>query len=136
MTTNILNPFRILIADDDTDDVEILSEAFTQSGVENVHYVHSAMQAFNYLQQVEKKENLPKLVVTDLYLPGISGAEFLADLKNMERYKNIPVIVLSTIKSEREIEKYKQMGVKEYLRKPTTYDEYIEVARFMKEQIA
>ena len=126
---------QILIIDDDTDDVEILSEAFTQSGVDCVHYVNSAMQAFNYLQQVDRKEDLPKLIVTDLYLPGISGAEFLADLKNMEPYKHIPVIVLSTTKSEKQIEKYKQMGVKEYLKKPTTYEEYLEVARYMKEQI-
>jgi CheY-like chemotaxis protein len=120
---------QILIIDDDTDDVEILSEAFTKSGVDRVHYVNSAMRAFTYLEQVERKEDLPQLIVTDLYLPGISGSEFLTDLKNMERYKHIPVIVLSTIKSEKQIEKYKKMGVKEYLKKPTTYEEYLEVAR-------
>lgn len=126
---------QILIIDDDNDDVEILAEAFTRSGVQKVHYVYTAMQAFNYLQEVDKDEDLPKLIVTDLYLPGISGAEFLTDLKKMERYKHIPVIVLSTVKSDREIERYKQMGAKEYLRKPTSYQEYLEVANYMKEQL-
>lgn len=129
-------PCQILIIDDDNDDVEILSEAFINSGVQCVHYVSTAMQAFNYLQEIEKEEDLPKLIVTDLYLPGISGAEFLADLKQMERYKFIPVIVLSTIKSEKESSRYKQIGAKEYLKKPTTYKEYLEVANYMKEQIA
>jgi ActR/RegA family two-component response regulator len=46
----------VLIVDDDTDDVEILADAFTQSGVESVHYVHSAMQAFMYLQSVETQK--------------------------------------------------------------------------------
>jgi len=115
--------------DDDSDDVEILAEAFTQTGVESVHFVHSAMQAFIYLQSIENKEHLPKLIVTDLYLPGITGAEFLKDLKDMEKYKQIYVVVLSSHKSDKEIGKYKQMGVQEYLVKPSSYDEYVEVAR-------
>ena len=44
---------KILIIDDDEDDVEILSDAFAQCGVEGVHYVFTAMQAFIYLQEKE-----------------------------------------------------------------------------------
>lgn len=126
---------KILIIDDDTDDVEILSEAFTQSGVESVHYVHSAIEAFIYLQSIENKEDLPKLIVTDLYLPGITGAEFLADLKKMDKYKHIHVIVLSSIKSEKEIERYKQLGAIDYLTKPSSYEEYIKVAKNIADKV-
>ena len=122
---------KVLIVDDDTNDVEILAEAFTQSGVESVHYVHSAMQAFMYLQSVVEKQNLPKLIVTDLFLPGITGVEFLKDLKGMEKYKHIHVIVLSSFKAEKEIEKFKQMGADDYLLKPSTYEEYVQVAKTM-----
>jgi CheY-like chemotaxis protein len=131
-----MNSSKVLIVDDDTDDVEILADAFTQSGVENVHYVHSAMQAFMYLQSVENKESLPKLIVTDLYLPGISGAQLIADLKGMDKYKHIHVVVLSSFKTEEEIEKYKQMGADDYLAKPSSYDEYVQVAKMMSEKIA
>lgn len=103
-----MNNSKVLIVDDDQDDIEILADAFTQSGVESVHYVHSAMQAFMYLQSIEEKNNLPRLIVTDLYLPGITGAEFLKDLKGMEKYKHIHVIVLSAVKTEKEIERMKQ----------------------------
>lgn len=129
-----MNGCKILIIDDDNDDVEILAEAFTQSGVESVHYVSTAMQAFIYLEQCDK-ENLPKLIVTDFYLPGITGAEFLADLKKMKAYKHIHVIVLSSIKSESEIEKYKQMGAEDFLVKPSTYSEYLAVAEAMKSKV-
>ena len=108
---------KVLIVDDDRHDVEILAEAFTQSGVESVHYVHSAMQAFMYLQSVVEKHNLPKLIVADLFLPGITGVEFLKDLKGIEKYKHIHVIVLSSFKAEKEIEKFKQMGADDYLLK-------------------
>ena len=120
---------KILIIDDDTDDVEILSDAFNQSGVDSVHYVHTAMQAFVYLEAIKTKEGLPRLIVTDAFLPGITGAEFLADLKKMDRYKHILVIVLSTVKSEREIEKYKEIGAEDFLQKPSSYEEYVNVAK-------
>ncbi|MCW3107949.1 MAG: response regulator [Segetibacter sp.] len=122
---------KILIIDDDEDDVEILADAFTQSGVDAVHYVNTAMQAFVYLQEVEHS-CLPKLIVTDQFLPGITGAEFLKDLKQMDKYKHIHVIVLSSIKSDKEIERYREMGALDYFAKPSSYDEYAKVAADIK----
>jgi CheY-like chemotaxis protein len=118
---------KILIIDDDEDDVEILADAFTESGVNGVHYVNSAMQAFIYLQSLEAN-CLPKLIVTDLFLPGITGAEFLKDLKLMELYKHIHVVILSSVKSDREIERYRELGALDYHAKPSSYDEYVKVA--------
>jgi CheY-like chemotaxis protein len=126
---------KILIIDDDTDDIEILAEAFAQSGVSSVHYVHTGMQAFIYLQQFEGKEELPKLIVTDLYLPGIRGDQLLADLKRMDKYKHIHVIVLSSSKTQQEIERYLEMGAADYLVKPTSYSDYVQVAKAMLEKI-
>jgi CheY-like chemotaxis protein len=122
---------KILIIDDDEDDVEILADAFTQSGVDGVHYVFSAVQAFMYLQELEY-HCLPKLIVTDHFLPGITGAEFLKDLKGMDKYKHIHVVVLSNVKTEQEIERYKEMGADDYLVKPSTYNEYVEIAANIK----
>ena len=126
---------KILIIDDDTDDVEILAAAFTQSGVDGVHYVHTAMEAFMYLEAVTSREDLPKLIVTDHYLPGITGPEFLKDLKAMDRYQHIPVVVLSTIKTEAQIEQYRRMGASDYLKKPASYSEYLMVADYLTKRI-
>lgn len=125
---------KILIIDDDEDDVEILVDAFTKSGVNGVQYVHSAMQAFMYLQQVAV-DCLPKLIVTDHFLPGITGAEFLKDLKAMDKYKHIPVIVLASTKSDKELERYRQMGALDYMIKPVSYDEYVQVATDIKSKV-
>ncbi|GEO10744.1 response regulator [Segetibacter aerophilus] len=122
---------KILIIDDDKDDIEILAEAFTQCGVDGIHYVFSAMQAFSYLQETERM-CLPKLIVTDLYLPGITGEEFLRDLKGMDKYKHILVIVLSSAKTEKEIERCREMGALDYLEKPSSYEEYVKVAANIK----
>ncbi|WP_243745711.1 response regulator [Segetibacter sp. 3557_3] len=99
--------------------------------VDDVHYVHKAMQAFVYLEEVLQASELLKMIITDLYFPGITGAEFLKDLKDLDKYKNIPVVVLSTEKTELEIIKYKELGAIDYLTKPSKYAEYLEVAKHL-----
>jgi CheY-like chemotaxis protein len=125
-------PCKILIIDDDTDDVEILADVFKTIGVDAVHYVHTAMQAFMYLEEVKMNTELPRLIVTDMHLPGITGQEFLEDLKGMVPYNNIHVIVLSSHKSERDIENARQLGALDYILKPNTYDQYLKVAEDIK----
>lgn len=125
------NPCKILIIDDDEDDVGILAEALAKSGVDEVHYVYSGIRAFMYLEETEP-DSLPKLIITDHCLPGMTGADFLRDLKKMEKYSHIPVIVLSTTKSPQEVERYRQMGALDYLIKPTSFDEYFKIAAEIK----
>ncbi len=125
-------PCKILIIDDDHDDVEILSELFKNSGVDSIHHVNTARLAFSYLQEFDSKADLPKLIITDAYLPGTTGAAFLADLKIIENYKHIHVIVLSSVKIEKEIQQFLQLGASDYFVKPHSYDEYKEVAALIK----
>ena len=129
-----MNHCKILIIDDDEEDIGLLSEALAQAGVDQIHYVFSAMQAFIYLQEMTA-DCLPKLIVTDLYLPGITGAELLADLKKMEKYRDIHVVVLSTIKTEKEIQRYLDLGALDYIQEPNTYEEYMKVAENIKQKI-
>jgi CheY-like chemotaxis protein len=98
--------------------------------------VNTAIEAFVYLEAIEDKAQLPKLIVTDMHLRGITGAEFLKDLKGMERYKDIHVIVLSSHKNEKEIETARQLGVLDYVIKPFTYKEYVAVAEDIKRKAA
>ena len=130
-----MTPCKILIIDDDRDDVEILADAFQQCGVDSVHYVYTAMEAFIYLETLLSRKDYPRLIITDMYIPGITAAEFLIDLKKMNPYKEIPVIVLSTSKAEREIEKARLLGAESYLVKPNTYDEYMKVAGDIKSRV-
>jgi response regulator of citrate/malate metabolism len=71
-----------------------------------------------------------------MYLPGITGMAFLADLKRMDKYKHIHVIVLPSVKSRDEIEKYKQLGAVDYLVKPSSYKEYVRVAKEITERLS
>ncbi|WP_018615805.1 response regulator [Segetibacter koreensis] len=117
----------ILIIDDDIDDIEILTEALNESGVEKVHFVYSPKEAFQYLDEVHPAY-MPKVIVTDFYLPATTGAEFLADIKKMDKHKNLKVLILSSEKSEKEIDKFREMGAVDYLVKPSSYHDYLGVA--------
>ncbi len=127
---------KILIVDDDADDVEILSDAFLKTGVECVHHADTAPEAFLYLLEASKKNELPDMIITDHYLRGATGVEFLQDLKSNEQYKNILVIVLSAIKPENDIEKYREIGAVDYLIKPSSYAAYLQIANYIKQMIA
>jgi CheY-like chemotaxis protein len=121
---------KILIIDDDKEDIELLSEALTECGVDGIHHVSSAMRAFIYLESVQNI-CLPKLIIADLYLPAITGEQFIADLKGMDKYKDIPVVLTSTIRPENE-QKIRQLGVVDFIVKPVSYQEYVTVAAEMK----
>lgn len=130
-----MNKYKLLIIDDDEDDLDILKEALLACGIDQIQHVNSAIQAFIYLESVEQKEDLPKLIVTDLYLPGITGAEFIADLKQMDKYSHIHVVVLSSTKSESEIERYRQLGADDYIVKPSSYNEYVKMAEALTKKV-
>jgi len=127
---------EILIIDDDTEDAEILADAFKTCGLNNVDHVHSAGEAYKYLEGIHNDNELPALVITDNLLPGgITGTEFLSNFKKSDRYGSIPVIVLSSSKSEQEIERYRKMGAMDYLSKPFSYEEYLKIAAAIKEKV-
>jgi two-component system chemotaxis response regulator CheY len=58
------------------------------------------------------------LILTDINMPDINGLELISYLRNNPNYKNIPVFIISTEGSAKDIEKGKQLGADEYLVKP------------------
>ena len=113
-----MTPCKILIIDDDTDDVEILADAFKSSGVDAVHYVHTAMQAFIYLEKLKNKAELPKLIVTDMHLPGITGIELVQKIREQKALAYTPIIMLSTSDHPKDVEACYLRGANAYLVKP------------------
>jgi CheY-like chemotaxis protein len=79
----------VLLVDDDRDVRELLAELLTQEGY-HVIMAASAEEALSRLETV-----IPDLVVSDLMMPGMDGAELLARLGNDPRYAAIPTILLT-----------------------------------------
>ena len=125
---------EILIIDDDQDDIYTLVDALFQTGVEKVHYVYSTSEASKYLEEI-CPECTPRVIVSDLLLPMINGPDFLQDLKSKERYKNIKMIVLSSVRPERRVEDLLQRNDFDFFEKPYSFQGYLDIASNIKKQL-
>lgn len=124
-------PCKLLIIDDDKDDVELLSDALLQEGSSSFHCVKSAEEAIAFLEECPTREALPRLIVTDLYLPAVTGIQLIMTLKQTDRYRNIPVFVLSTLRFEMVTDFHNNLAATGYIKKPTCYQDYLKVAAFL-----
>ena len=61
------------------------------------------------------KEKKPDLVLLDLILPKKSGFEVLSELRKMPAYKHLPVVVLSNLGQQEDVEQMEKLGIREYL---------------------
>jgi CheY-like chemotaxis protein len=114
--------FRVLIVDDDPDDRDFLRNALEKAGVEPILALSLAQEVFAYLQGVEVTENLPKLIISDLNMPGINGYELIQALRSMSRYQHIPVVICSTSSLSTDVNRCLAAGAKQYFKKPNTLD--------------
>jgi CheY-like chemotaxis protein len=109
---------EILIVDDDEDDVQMLTEALVDTGLNNLDSVCTAMHATRYLENLVH-HSLPKLIISDLFLPAITGTEFLKQLKRMKKLKHIHVVILSSLNGcANEIQNHIKLGALDCIAKP------------------
>ncbi len=123
---NERKPITILIADDDKDDQMLLKEAFQESRLRNeLHFVENGEELMEYL----RKSPLPGLILLDLNMPKKDGRETLKEIKSDAKFRQIPVVVLTTSKAEEDIYKTYNLGVNSFITKPVTFDSLVEVTR-------
>src|SRR3989344_7952463 len=104
------NVKSVLIIEDDFYVTRAYSIKLEKEGI-NVLSVSDGEAAVEFF----KKNNLPNLVILDLMLPKKSGFEVLKEMKSNAQWKNVPVIVLSNIGAQEDIQKIKELGIAEYL---------------------
>lgn len=122
----------VLLIEDNSVDSLLIQRTFRQAGSDTeFQLVGSVDEALAYLQSeapFEDRERfpLPKAIVTDLRLPGRSGLELLAWVKQQPELAEIPVIVMTGV-GNRELEHAYQLGAQFYLLKPMAADTLSEV---------
>jgi len=122
-----MRSINILLVEDNDGDILLTTEAFEESRiVNNIKAIRDGKEAINFFESVTKKEDIPDLVLLDVNLPKVSGHDVLTYIKNNEKYLSIPVIMLTTSSSERDILQSYKNHVNCYITKP------IDVGDFMK----
>lgn len=118
---------NILLVEDNEGDILLTTEAFEESRIINkITAIRDGKAAINLFEGLTNKEEIPNLVLLDINLPKMSGHEVLMYIKNSEKYKSIPVIMLTTSSSEKDILACYENHVNCYITKP------IDVTDFMK----
>ncbi|MBI5575908.1 MAG: response regulator [Deltaproteobacteria bacterium] len=118
----------LLLVEDNPGDVGLIEEALRENGIP--HRLTIAEDGEKAVAVLRKEgASLPDLIVLDLNLPGKSGLEALSEIKRDSALKKIPVIVLTTSSSHREIVRSYENHASCFITKPVDYDQYMKVLK-------
>lgn len=125
---------KILLVEDDPNDVELTLAALEQNGVSNeVVVVRDGEEALNYLfrtgEYAVREPGNPVAVFLDLKLPKVDGLEVLRRTKSEPRLKSIPVVMLTSSREERDMVQSYDIGANAYVVKPVDFEEFFTAVR-------
>ena len=121
----------ILLIEDNPDDVELTLHAFQKNNMANdIVVAGDGAEGLDYLFGTGKyagrdAEESPALILLDLQLPKIGGLEVLRRVREDERTKRIPVVIMTNSDEEEDIVNGYNGGANSYLRKPVDFTEFM-----------
>ncbi len=127
-----MKPVEILLIEDDPGDVRLTAEALKESGFPfHLTVAKDGDEALNCLYKVGRFVNhpTPELVLLDLNLPTISGREVLKIIKHDKLLSQIPIVVLTTSRDERDISASYNLHANSFITKPDDLERFIEVIK-------
>jgi DNA-binding response OmpR family regulator len=129
-------PVDILLVEDNLGDIELTRMAFSNARIRNtLHVVEDGDQTMDFLRQKGDYCNVPRpdIILLDLHLPGKDGFEILAEIKEDKDLVDIPVIILTTSKTEEDIIRTYKLHANSYIQKPVDVNEFIETIRALED---
>jgi CheY-like chemotaxis protein len=119
----------ILLVEDNPNDAELAIHALKKHNLANrLEWVKDGEQAldFLYCQGVfaGRRRGLPQVVLLDLRLPKIDGIQVLRDIRSRPETRELPVVVLTSSKEERDLVETYELGVNSFVPKPVEFDEF------------
>jgi CheY-like chemotaxis protein len=110
---------NLLLADDDEDDCLFFREVLEELPLNtNLQTVHDGVELMNYLDSLEQ---LPDVLFLDLNMPLKKGAECLSEIKQNDKLKKLPVVIISTSLDMDVVNSLHQNGAHYYIRKPGNF---------------
>ena len=125
-----MKPIHILLVEDNEGDVFLVKEAFEEGKIINkISVTRDGKEAMDFLDKKGKYENiqLPDLILLDINLPKKNGHEVLEYIKEKDELKQIPVIMLTTSSSEKDILLSNKNHANCFITKPVDVDHFLKV---------
>jgi CheY-like chemotaxis protein len=130
-------PITILMADDDQDDCMLTGDALKRARLANdLHFVADGEELLEYLHQRGRyaapgSAPRPGLILLDLNMPRKDGREALQEIKADPNLRRIPIVVLTTSKSEEDILRTYDVGANSYITKPVRFESLVETMQIL-----
>ena len=125
---------HILLVEDSVEDAMLAQEALKDAKVANeLHIVRDGEAAMAFLRRQGEFADTPRpdLVLLDLNLPRKDGREVLSEMKDDSGLRRIPVVVLTTSSSDRDVLRAYDAHVNAYIRKPISFEQLVEAVKTM-----
>ena len=125
----------ILLVEDNPDDEALTLRALARNGVRHqVHVARDGVEALDYLfgrQQYADRDprQMPAVTLLDLKLPRVDGLEVLRRIREDERTRFLPIVVLTSSKEEQDLLQSYGHGANSYIRKPVDFSQFMEAVR-------
>jgi CheY-like chemotaxis protein len=126
--------FSLLIVDDDDVDVMNVKRALKKNDLSlPIDRAANGLEALEFLnQKFQASGTVDKLVILlDLNMPKMNGMEFLRAMRNDERFRVVPVIVLTTSDQQKDLEAAYNLNVAGYIVKPVEFQNFVEAIKIV-----
>jgi CheY-like chemotaxis protein len=125
---------RILLVEDDPKDIELTLGALEEYNLANeIVVARDGVEALDYLYRrnafAERPEGNPVVILLDLKMPRMDGLQVLRQLKADEQMRLIPVVILTSSRESRDLEKCYLLGVNAYVVKPVRFTEFVNAVK-------
>lgn len=127
---------KILLIEDSDGDILLITQALKKAQVTNgVTVIKDGDKALQYLRKEGNYQDVetPDMVLLDINLPKVDGMEVLAEIKNDPLLMSIPVVMLTTSESEKDIINSYNNHANCYIVKPVNFQKFIDVVQLIKE---
>lgn len=127
----------ILLVEDNSDDEMLMLRALKKNHIANdIVVVRDGAEALDYLfcsgeYAGRDSRRMPEVILLDLNLPKIDGLQVLKRLREDERTKNIPIVILTSSVEKIDIINSYDLGANSYVQKPVGFEEFTETTRHL-----
>jgi len=124
----------IMVTEDDEGHALLITRNLRRAGIKNeiLHFKHG-QEVLDFLLQKgdvpRRMKNVPYLLLLDINMPNVDGIEVLRQIKQNEKLRKIPTIMVTTTDDPKEIEKCYELGCSVYITKPVSYEKFIDAIK-------
>lgn len=119
----------IMLVEDNPGDVRLTQEALKGLAPRKLVVARDGLEALKTLRSAQLADDLPDLVLLDLNLPGIHGHEVLREIKEDQRLRTIPVVIVTSSSDRLDVQRSYELYANCYITKPADLDRFFELIR-------